>query len=154
MAARILNAEVYARSLLRLAGSAPTLRRLSVTTTVGIADADILEARIMSLLTKPKMITRWRKMLLVVVSILLLVPCVGVAAFNMRFDLEVAQDPATRGAQQASREGETEDRVIREPETVTDAMKSALRKIRRSQKSLSDAGRWNSRCEQSRRQRS
>ena len=52
----------------------------------------------MSLLTKPKMITRWRKMLLVVVSILLLVPCVGVAAFNMRFDLEVAQDRPTRGA--------------------------------------------------------
>ena len=96
VAARILNAEVYARSLLQLAGSAPTLRRLSVTTTVGIADADILEARIMSLLTKPKMITRWKKTLLVVVSILLLVPCVAAATFNMRFDLDsvVAQDPA------------------------------------------------------------
>ena len=95
VAARLLNAEVYARSLLRLAGSAPTLRRLSVTTTVGIADADILEARIMSLLTKPKMTTRWKKTLLVIVSILLLVPCVAAAAFNMRFDLEtvVAQDP-------------------------------------------------------------
>jgi beta-lactamase regulating signal transducer with metallopeptidase domain/uncharacterized membrane protein YkoI len=96
VAARLLNAEVYARSLLRLAGSAPALRRLSVTTTVGIADADILEARIMSLLTKPKMTTRWKKTLLVIVSILLLVPCVAVAAaFNMRFDLEtiVVQDP-------------------------------------------------------------
>ena len=95
VAARILNAEVYARSLLRLAGSAPTLRQLSVTTTVGIADADILEARIMSLLSKPKMTTRWRKMLLVIVSILLLVPCVAAAAFNVRFDLEtIVQDPA------------------------------------------------------------
>ncbi len=89
VAARILNAEVYARSLLQLAGAAPTLRRLSVTTTVGIADADILEARIMSLLTKPKTITRWKKTLLFVVSLLLLVPCVAAAAaFNMRFDLE------------------------------------------------------------------
>ena len=95
VAARILNAEVYARSLLRLAGSAPTLRQLSVTTTVGIADADILEARIMSLLSKPKMTTRWKKMLLVIVSILLLVPCVAAAAFNVRFDLEtIVQDPA------------------------------------------------------------
>ena len=96
VAARILNAEVYARSLLRLAGTAPTLRRLSVTTTVGIADADILEARIMSLLSKPKMITRWKKTLLFVVAILLLVPCVAAAAFNMRFDLDsvVAQDPS------------------------------------------------------------
>jgi beta-lactamase regulating signal transducer with metallopeptidase domain len=95
VAARILDAEVYARSLLRLAGSAPALRQLSVTTTVGIADADILEARIMSLLTKPRMTTRWKKMLLVVVSILLLVPCVAAAAFNMRFDLEssLVQDP-------------------------------------------------------------
>ena len=54
VAERILNAEVYARSLVRLAGSAPPLRRLSVTTTVGIADADILEARIMSLLKKTR----------------------------------------------------------------------------------------------------
>jgi beta-lactamase regulating signal transducer with metallopeptidase domain len=93
VATRILNAEVYARSLLRLAGSAPTLRRLSVTTTVGIADADILEARIMSLLTKPKT-TRWKKTLLFAVSLLLLVPCVAAAAFNMRFDVEInAQDP-------------------------------------------------------------
>src|ERR1051325_2830426 len=34
VAERILNAEVYARSLVRLASSAPPLRRLSVTTTV------------------------------------------------------------------------------------------------------------------------
>lgn len=93
VAARILSAEAYARSLLRLAGSAPTLRRLSVTTTVGIADADILEARIMTLLTKPKMTTRWKKTLLFVVSLLLLLPCVAAAAFNMRFDVEAnAQD--------------------------------------------------------------
>lgn len=105
VAARILNAEVYARSLLRLAGSAPTLRRLSVTTTVGIADADILEARIMSLLTKPKN-TRWKKTLLFVVSLLLLVPCAAAAAFNMRFDLEAnAQDLSQ---QEKARQKETE----------------------------------------------
>ncbi|HEX6044964.1 MAG TPA: M56 family metallopeptidase, partial [Pyrinomonadaceae bacterium] len=95
VAARILNAEVYARSLLRLAGAAPSLRRLSVTTTVGIADADILEARIMSLLKKPESNTRWKKLLLVVVSLLLLVPCVAAASFASRFDVEAnAQDPA------------------------------------------------------------
>lgn len=88
VAERILNAEVYARSLLRLAGSAPPLRRLSVTTTVGIADADILEARIMSLLRKPKFNTRWKKMLLVAVALLLLVPCVAAAAFAVRFEVD------------------------------------------------------------------
>ena len=130
VAARLLKAEVYARSLLRLAGSAPTLRRLSVTTTVGIADADILEARIMSLLTKPKMTTRWKKTLLVVVSILLLVPCVAAAAFNMRFDLETvaAQDPqkereketVKQKIEMASRERtpseEMKERIARDPQ--------------------------------------
>lgn len=95
VAERILNAEVYARSLVRLASSAPPLRRLSVTTTVGIADADILEARIMSLLRKPELNTRWKKLLLIVVSLLLLAPCAAAATYAMRFDVEPnAQDPA------------------------------------------------------------
>lgn len=95
VAERILNAQVYARSLVALASSAPPLRRLSVTTTVGIADADILEARIMSLLSKPKLNKRWKKLLLVVVSILLLVPSFAAVAFAMRFELANAvQDPA------------------------------------------------------------
>lgn len=98
VAERILKPEIYARSLVRLASSAPSLGRLSVTTTVGIADADILEARIMSLLRKPELKTRWKKLLLFVVSMLLLVPCVAAAAFAMRFEVEpnapVAQDPA------------------------------------------------------------
>jgi beta-lactamase regulating signal transducer with metallopeptidase domain len=115
VAARILNAEVYARSLLRLAGSAPTLRRLSVTTTVGIADADILEARIMSLLTKPKMTTRWKKLLLVIVSILLLVPSVAAAAFNMRFDLEtVAQDPAQQEKEKQLKKQRTDEEIVKQ----------------------------------------
>jgi len=97
VAERILNAEVYARSLVKLAGSAPPLRRLSVTTTVGIADADILEARIMSLLKRPELNTRWKKSLLIAVSLLLLVPSVAAVAFAMRFDVDSsAQDPAAQ----------------------------------------------------------
>jgi beta-lactamase regulating signal transducer with metallopeptidase domain len=95
VAERILNAEIYARSLVALASSAPPLRRLSVTTTVGIADADILEARIMSLLSKPKLNRRWKKLLLVAVSLLLLVPSFAAAAFAMRFELaNTVQEPA------------------------------------------------------------
>jgi beta-lactamase regulating signal transducer with metallopeptidase domain/uncharacterized membrane protein YkoI len=98
VADRVLNAEVYARSLVKLASSAPALRRLSVTTTVGIADADILEARIMSLLRKPKLNTRWKSVLLITVSLMLVVPCVAAAAIGMRYEVatrdEVAQDPA------------------------------------------------------------
>ena len=105
VAAGILNAEVYARSLVQLASSAPPLRRLSITTTVGIADADILEARIMSLLRKPKLNTRWKKMLLVALAVLLLVPCVAAAAFAVRFEVDpVLQDPVTQEAQTKDKE--------------------------------------------------
>jgi beta-lactamase regulating signal transducer with metallopeptidase domain len=105
VAERILNAEVYARSLVRLAGSAPPLRRLSVTTTVGIADADILEARIMSLLRKPNSHTRWKKLLLVAVALLIAVPCVAAATFAMRFDVETtAQDPAVQDKERKDKE--------------------------------------------------
>ncbi|HEU4769645.1 MAG TPA: M56 family metallopeptidase [Pyrinomonadaceae bacterium] len=117
VATRILKAEVYARSLLRLAGSAPTLRararRLSVTTTVGIADADILEARIMSLLTKPKVTTRWKKTLLFAVSVLLLVPCVAAAAFNMRFDVAAAPQERSQDVQER-KQRRTEQELLRE----------------------------------------
>jgi beta-lactamase regulating signal transducer with metallopeptidase domain len=105
VAERILNAEVYARSLVRLASSAPPLRRLSVTTTVGIADADILEARIMSLLKKPNLHTRWKKSLLIAVSLLLLVPCAAAAAFAMRFDVETnVQEPQEKEPTQKDKE--------------------------------------------------
>jgi beta-lactamase regulating signal transducer with metallopeptidase domain len=123
VAERILNAEVYARSLVRLASTAPPLRRLSVTTTVGIADADILEARIMSLLKKPEVKTRWKKSLLIVVSLLLLVPCAAAAALAMRFDVETsAQEPQEKERQNKEqvetmqRKSQTmEERKIRMP---------------------------------------
>ncbi len=120
VAERIVNAEVYARSLVRLASSAPPLRRLSVTTTVGIADADILEARIMSLLRKPELNTRWKKSLLVAVSLLLLVPCVAAAAFAIRFDVEtnaqepVAQDQEQKKVEMMRREARTGEQMMKE----------------------------------------
>ncbi len=105
VAERILNAEVYARSLVQLASSAPPLRRLSVTTTVGIADADILEARIMSLLKKSNFNTRSKKPLLIAVALLLLVPCVAAAAFAVSFN---TQDPAAQEQERKDKEKEKE----------------------------------------------
>lgn len=106
VAQRILNAETYARSLVKLATSAPPLTRLSVSTTVGIADADILEARIMSLLRKPKLTARWKKISLTALSILLLVPCVAAASFAMRFD--VSSENQNAGGQDPSQQQEQE----------------------------------------------
>jgi uncharacterized membrane protein YkoI len=49
----------------------------------------------MSLLNKPKLNRRWKKLMLVVVSLLLLVPSLAAAAFAMRFELAPApQDPS------------------------------------------------------------
>lgn len=124
VAERILNAEVYARSLVRLASSAPPLRRLSVTTTVGIADADILEARIMSLLKKPELNTRWKKSLLVVVAMLLLVPCVVAASFASRFEVDPnVQEPAA--AQEPERK-DKEKLEMKMREARTEEMKARM----------------------------
>jgi len=113
VAERILNAEVYARSLVQLASGTPTLRRLSITTTVGIADADILEARIMSLLNKTKVDTPRKRMLLIAVSLLLLVPCLAAGSFAMKFDLKrseaINQEPSQQEKQR--REEETVKRA-------------------------------------------
>ena len=123
VAERILNAEVYARSLVKLASPGPPLRRLSVTTTVGIADADILEARIMSLLKKPNFHKRGKRLLLIVVSLLLLVPSVAAVAFAMRFDVATtAQEPTTQDKEKVEMKrrkemsGEMKERMESDPQ--------------------------------------
>jgi beta-lactamase regulating signal transducer with metallopeptidase domain/uncharacterized membrane protein YkoI len=126
VAERILNAEVYARSLVRLASSAPPLRRLSVTTTVGIADADILEARIMSLLKKPVLNTRWKKLLLFAVVLLLLVPCVAAAAFALRFEVE----PYGQAQEQEQKPKEIEKQRNEELEMKSRAARKELEEVR------------------------
>lgn len=117
VAEKLLAAEVYARSLVQLAGSAVPFGRNAIT--VGIADADILEVRIMSLLKRPKLNVRRNKLLLVAVSLLLAVPCVAAAAFAFHFDID-PQDSMLISQQEPSQEAkekkEKEARVARERE--------------------------------------
>ena len=59
----------------------------------------------MSLLRKPELNTRWKKLLLIVVSLLLLVPCVAAATYAMRFDVAAnAQDPAMQEKERTENE--------------------------------------------------
>jgi len=88
VAERVVEPDVYARSLVTLASAAPPLRRLSVNATVGIADADILEVRVMSLMNKSKLYPRSKRLLLIGVAVLLAVPTVTAMAFAMRFDVD------------------------------------------------------------------
>lgn len=84
---KLLAAEVYAHSLVQLAGSAVPFGR-RVTLTVGITDADILEVRVMSLLRKPKLNVRRKKLSLVAAALLLSLPLVAASAFGVRLDIK------------------------------------------------------------------
>ena len=83
---KLLAAEVYARSLVQLAGSAVPFSR-HATLTVGITDADILEVRIMTILSKSKLSAGKARLLLIAASLLLALPCVAAAAFGVGFNV-------------------------------------------------------------------
>jgi len=105
---RLLQPEVYARSLVQLAGSAVSLNRRAQTMTVGIADADILEVRIMSLLKRTKLNVGRKKIWLPAAALLLAIPCVAAASFAFHFNV----DPLGGKTQEPSREAQ-EKREVR-----------------------------------------
>jgi beta-lactamase regulating signal transducer with metallopeptidase domain len=85
---KLLDAAIYARSLVHLARSAVNMSRPSPTITVGIADADILEERVMTILRRPKINTRRKNLLLVAAALVFLVPCVAAAPFAFRIGID------------------------------------------------------------------
>ena len=91
----LLHPEVYARSLVQLAGSAMPFARRARTVTVGIADADILEVRIMSLLKRTKLHAGRRRFLLIAAALLLVIPCAAAAsfAFHVNVNQSLSQEP-------------------------------------------------------------
>jgi uncharacterized membrane protein YkoI len=91
---RLLNAEVYARSLVQLAGSALPPGRHITNVTVGINDADILEERIMTMLRKPRTNIPRRNLLLAAALFILMVPCVAAVPLALRVSIN-QQGPAT-----------------------------------------------------------
>ena len=87
VATKLLRAETYARSLVRLIGAAPLGRRLAADTTIGITESDILEVRIMTLLKTSKLTARRKRLLLIMASLLLVAPCVAATSFALTFDI-------------------------------------------------------------------
>ena len=83
--AKLVSPEVYARSLVKLIGSAPLLP-LAPDTTIGMNESDILEVRIMALLKKSNLSSRKRLLLLAAACLLLTMPCVAAARFALSFD--------------------------------------------------------------------
>lgn len=115
VAERLLEADVYARSLVRLAGSAPSVHGLAATTSVGIADADILEVRIMSLLNRSKAGLRGKKVLFIAVSLMLAVPCAAATVFAVAFDIN-RQNPGV--AELGTAQGERRAKLVYHTEPV------------------------------------
>jgi beta-lactamase regulating signal transducer with metallopeptidase domain/uncharacterized membrane protein YkoI len=102
VAKRLLKADVYARSLVKIAGSASNLSRPALTITVGMTDAENLEVRIMSLLKKSEL-SFYRKTLLIVAALsLLAIPCVVAAFFvlNPGINSVAAQENLSREERQ------------------------------------------------------
>jgi beta-lactamase regulating signal transducer with metallopeptidase domain/uncharacterized membrane protein YkoI len=89
---RLLEPRVYAQSLVQLAGAALPFGRPAATITVGIADADILEERIMSILKYSPARSRRRNALLLAAALLLVVPCIAAAQFTVHVAIH---QPAT-----------------------------------------------------------
>ena len=96
VAQRLLQPEVYAKSLLRLASWAVPLNQRTQSIIVGMADADILEVRIMSLLKKTRASVLSTVLLAIAAMVLLAIPCVAAAAFVFHFNIDtaLAQEPS------------------------------------------------------------
>lgn len=129
VATRLLHPEIYARSLVRLIGSVPITRRLAANTTIGIAESDNLEVRIMSLLRTTKFTPRRRTFLLIAALLLLAVPCVAATSFGLTLDIarqEPSQAPQSSG-QKLERQ---------EQERAREGLKRAHEELKRAEREL------------------
>jgi beta-lactamase regulating signal transducer with metallopeptidase domain/uncharacterized membrane protein YkoI len=124
----LLRPEVYARSLVQLARSAMPLANRARTVAVGIADADILEVRVMSLLQRTKLSAGKKKFWLIPAALLLAIPCAAAAAFTLHLNIDPAreQEPS-REAQEKNelrvrREQEIKEKMLRQEQELKEAI--------------------------------
>ena len=129
---RLLHPEVYARSLVRLAGLAMPFTRRAQTMIVGIADADILEVRIMSLLRGNKSNVRRTVLGLTLAALLLAVPCVAAATLAIHFNIDspfanlVTQEPSREVQEKRERDARKEREVKERWEKETVELKQRI----------------------------
>jgi TonB family protein len=139
---RLLHPEVYARSLVRLAGWAMPLTQRTQSIMVGMADADILEVRVMSLLRKTKSSARRNLLLSIAGVALFAIPCAAAASFGLHLNVDEAraQEPAAgsqerrkiadEGRLETKRNYEAEVQELRQKisQTTDDEVKQRLEK--------------------------
>jgi TonB family protein len=135
VATKLLKAEVYARSLVRLIGSVPLRSRLAANTTIGITESDNLEVRIMSLLRTPKFTPRRKTLLSITALLVLAVPCLAATSFALALDIE-RQEPSSGSAPQSGQQIER-----RNQEREREELRSAARELERQMKVASKSQR-------------
>jgi TonB family protein len=139
VATKLLRAETYARSLVRLIGSAPLGRRLAADTTIGISESDILEVRIMTLLNKTKLTAGRKRVLLSAAALLLATPCIAATSFALNFDID-RQEPGPTAAQQSvKRELQAQAREREELKRAEQELKEQARKAPESKRAEIEA---------------
>jgi TonB family protein len=138
VAARLLRAETYARSLVRLIGAAPLERRLAVDTTIGLSESDILEVRIMSLLKTPKLTARRKRLLLITAVLLLAAPCVAAASFALTFDID-RQEPKVVPQTSGTIDRQKQEQAREELKRTLNELKEKLRVAPESQRAEAEA---------------
>lgn len=136
VAAKLLSPEIYARSLVRLIGSVRLTRRPATNTTIGIAESDNLEVRIMSLLRTPKFSPRRKTLLLLATFLLLAVPCLAATSFALALDIE-RQEPNPAPSQQSSQqiERQNQERAREELKRQVRELKEQIQVAPQSQRS-------------------
>jgi len=83
---RLLEPKVYARSLVELARSAMELGRHS-TISIGVADADILEERVMTILKRSTATVSRKRWLLLAATLCFVVPCAVATPFALHINI-------------------------------------------------------------------
>lgn len=124
VAKKLLRPDIYARSLVRLIGSAPVAGRLAANTTIGINESDILEVRIMSLLNSTKLSVGRKRVLLIAAALLLATPCIAATSLALNFDID-RQEPRVTLSQQTDQKLERQDQ-----ERVREELTRAAQQLR------------------------
>jgi TonB family protein len=113
VAMKLLEAETYAHSLMRLIGSAPLSPRLISDTTIGLNQSDILEVRIMSLLNSKNRRSGSPRTLLIAAALILAAPCILGAKLGLKLDV-YAQEPQTAQEKETKQQLEKSLQGLRE----------------------------------------
>ena len=147
---KLLDATTYARSLVQLAGSAVNFNRPGATITVGIADADILEERVMTILENPKSDPRRKSLLIAAAALVFAIPCAAAAQFAFRISINQATavliprpadlkpQAAVSTSQQVAGIQTTQETQAREERKAREAREEALKRHKAEQEARQD----------------